>query len=184
MAITATTTIGNLHDVLGRVNKVYLLTTPTLPENLTGNFDFQLPILDESLTFNMGEADVTRIKLIDKTNWTSFADKGDADIAFQVPSLSDKIAQVLGNPVGSAVENSATGMTYQGYSSTPKKLTGSLFYISEDGTMNVYLSNVEIFSTPVMGEDNKPAYFDCSVTPITDENGADFYIARTSTATA
>ena len=74
-----------------------------LPSALTGSFDFKLPILDESVTFNMGEADVTRIKLIDQTNWTSYAKKGDPDISFQIPSFSDEIASLLGNKKGGIV---------------------------------------------------------------------------------
>ena len=51
----------------------------------------------------MGEADVTRIKLIDQTNWTSYAKKGDPDISFQIPSFSDEIASLLGNKEGRIV---------------------------------------------------------------------------------
>ena len=76
--ITATTNPSDLHDVLGRVEKVFLNRAINQPPSaLTGTFDFKLPILDESVTFNMGEADVTRSKLIDQTNWASYAKKGD-----------------------------------------------------------------------------------------------------------
>lgn len=84
--ITATKNPSDLHDVLGRVEKVFLnKEVNKLPSALTGTFDFKLPILDESVTFNMGEADVTRVKLIDQTNWTSYAKKGDPDISFRFP---------------------------------------------------------------------------------------------------
>ena len=182
--ITATKKPSDLHDVLGKVGQVLFSTsTNILPSALTGTFDFKLPILDESVTFNMGEADVTRIKLIDQTNWTSYAKKGDPDIQFQVPSFSDAIASVLGNKKGAAANNTALGVKFQGYSATPKKASGSLLYVSDDGLVVVYLPNVEIFATPVLGDGDNPAYFNCVITPIPDSTGADYYIGIKTVAT-
>lgn len=175
--ITATKNPSDLHDVLGRVEKIFFNNVVnTAPSALTANFDFKLPVLDESLTFNMGEADVTRIKLIDQTNWTSYAKKGDPDIQFQVPSFSAPIAELLGNKIGVAADNAELGANFQGYSATPKKVNGSLFFVSDDALVSVYLPNVEIFATPVMGDGDNPAYFNCVVTPIPDASGADYYI--------
>lgn len=186
--ITATKTpTKDLHDVLGRVEKVFFNTTPdngdTALSGLTGSFDFKLPILDESVTFNMGDADVTRIKLIDQTNWTSYAKKGDPDISFQVPSLSRDIADILGNKMGTESDKSSTlGMKLQGYTATPKKVSGSLLFVSDDEQVCVYLPNVEIFATPVLGDGDNPSYFNCVITPIPDSTGADYYIGiKTST---
>lgn len=177
--ITATKNPSDLHDVLGRVEKVFMNTkVNTLPTALTAEFDFKLPILDESLTFNMGDADVTRVKLIDQTNWTSYAKKGDPDISFQVPSFADEIASVLANKIGTEAKNSATGITFNGYTTTPKKVICSLLFVSDDGLICVYLPNVEIFATPVLGDGDNPSYFNCVVTPIPDSTGADYYIGK------
>lgn len=182
--ITATTNPADLHDVLGRVDKVFLnKAVNTAPTALTGKFDIKLPVLDESVNFNMGEADVTRIKLIDQTNWVSYAKKGDPDISFQVPSFSPEIAELLGNQIGDAASNAAMAMTLQGYSATPKKVVCSLFYVSDDGQVCVYLPNVEIFATPVLGDGDNPAYFNCAITPLPDSNGADYYIGTKTAAT-
>lgn len=182
--ITATKNPSDLHDVLGRVEKVFLNNeTNKAPSALTGTFDFKLPILDESVTFNMGDADVTRIKLIDQTNWTSYAKKGDPDISFQVPSFSDDIASLLGNKKGAAASNTTLGIKFQGYSATPKKVTCSLLFVSDDEQVCVYLPNVEIFATPVLGDGDNPSYFNCVITPIPDSTGADYYIGiKTATA--
>ncbi len=180
--ITATKNPSDLHDVLGRVEKVFLNQTPdngdTVLAGLTGTFDFKLPILDESITFNMGDADVTRVKLIDQTNWTSYAKKGDPDISFQVPSFSDDIASLLGNKKGAASNNTALGINFQGYSATPKKVECALLFVSDDENVCVYLPVVEIFATPVLGDGDNPSYFNCVVTPIPDSAGADYYIGR------
>lgn len=175
--LTGTKNPSDLHDVLGRVEKVFLnKEVNKAPSALTGAWDFKLPVLDESVNFNMGEADVTRFKLIDQTNWTSYAKKGDPDISFQVPSFSAEIADLLGNKVGTAATNTTLSTSFQGYSATPKKVLCSLLYVSDDGLVCVYLPNVEIFSTPVMGDGDNPAYFNCVITPIPDTNGADYYI--------
>lgn len=175
--ITATKNPSDLHDVLGRVEKVFLnKAVNTLPSALTGQFDFKLPVLDESVTFNMGEADVTRVKLIDQTNWTSYAKKGDPDISLQIPSFSDEIASLLGNKKGAASTNAAMNIKFQGYSATPKKVLCSLLFVSDDELVCVYLPNVEIFSTPVLGDGDNPSYFNCVITPIPDSTGADYYI--------
>ena len=175
--ITATHNPSDLHDVLGRIEQVFFNNAVNvLPSELTANFDIKLPVLDESVTFNMGEADVTRIKLIDQTNWTSYAKKGEPDIALQVPSFSAAIADLLGNKIGSVAVSSAIGAKFQGYSATPKKVLGSLYFLSDDKLVSVYLPNLEIFATPVMGDGDNPAYFNCVVTPIPDSTGADYYI--------
>lgn len=182
--ITATKNPSDLHDVLGKVNKVfYNAAVNTAPSALTGSFDYKLPILDESVTFNMGEADVTRIKLIDQTNWTSYAKKGDPDISFQIPSLSRDIASLLGNKVGETATNTTLSVNFQGYSTSPKKTVGSLLFTSEDGLVCVYLPNAEIYATLVMGDGDNSAYFNCVITPIPDKAGADYYIGIKTTET-
>lgn len=180
--ITATKNPSDLHDVLGKVNKVfYNKAVNTAPSTLTGTFDFKLPILDESVTFNMGTPDVVRTKLIDQTNWTSYAKKGDPDISFQVPSFSDEIASLLGNKIGESTTNAGLATKFQGYSTSPKKTVGSLLFVSEDGLVCIYLPNVEIYSTAVMGDGDNPAYFNSVITPLPDGNGADYYIGIKNT---
>ncbi len=181
-AISATKDPSDLQDILGHVDKVfYSSAVKTKPSELTGTFDFMLPVLDESVTFNLGEADVSRIKLIDQTNWTSYAKKGDPDISFQVPSFSQAIADILDNKIGDAAANTNLGLTLQGYSTTPKKVVGSLLYVSEDGLTCVYLPNVEIYASAVIGDSDKPGYFNCTITPLPDDDGADYYIGRKTT---
>lgn len=180
-AISATKKPSDLQDVLGRVDKVfYNNAVNTKPSDLTGTFDFMLPVLDESVTFNLGGVEVSRIKLIDQTNWTSYAKKGDPDISFQVPSFSQDIADILGNKIGTAAANTTLGLTLQGYSTTPKKVVGSLLYVSEDGLTCVYLPKAEIYATAVIGESDKPGYFNCTVTPLPDKDGVEYYIGRKS----
>lgn len=181
---TATKNPSDLHDVLGRIEQIFFSAdTNKAPSALTGSFDVKFPVLDESVTLNMGEPDVTRIKLIDQNNWTSYAKKGDPDISFQVPSVSAGVGDILGNKIGTGAASTTLGTTFQGYASTPKKVIGSLLYMSNDRVTCIYFPNVEIYATFIAGEGDNPAYFNCAVTPIPDTSGADYYIGTKTPAT-
>lgn len=184
MAITVTKALTSFNDVvLGKVDKVLYfkagLNADALKAAMTA--DMALPILDESLTFDMGAAEVTRVKLIDQTNWVSYAKKGDPDIQFQIPSFSDDIANTFGNKIDSvAAPNTTDKMSYQGYSDAPKKVTGALIFVSDDEKVQVVLPNVEIYSAAVLGDGDNPSYFNCVVTPLADKDGAVYYIGKST----
>lgn len=185
MPITATKAQTTFKDViLGKVDKVYFfaksLEATALSAALTA--DMGLPILDESLTFDMGAAEVTRVKLIDQTNWVSYAKKGEPDIQFQIPSFSDDIANTFGNKIGAAASNTTDKMSYQGYSDAPKKVTGALLFVGDDGKVQVLLPNVEIYASAVLGDGDNPSYFNCVVTPLANDSGAVFYIGKSTAA--
>lgn len=183
MAITVTKALTSFQDVvLGKVDKVLYfkagLDADALKTAMTA--DMALPILDESLTFDMGAAEVTRVKLIDQTNWVSYAKKGDPDIQFQIPSFSDDIANTFGNKKGNAAPNATDKMSYQGYSDAPKKVTGALIFVGDDEKVQVVLPNVEIYSAAVLGDGDNPSYFNCVVTPLADTAGAVYYIGKST----
>lgn len=185
MAITVTKALTSFKDVvLGKVDKVYFFAkaveATALSSALTA--DMALPILDESLTFDMGAAEVTRVKLIDQTNWVSYAKKGDPDIQFQIPSFSDDIANTFGNKIGAAASNTTEKTSYQGYSDAPKKVTGALLFVGDDEKVRVLLPNVEIYSAAVLGDGDNPSYFNCVVTPLANTAGAVYYIGKSTAA--
>ena len=87
---------------------------------------------------------------------------------------------LLNKKVG-AVTMAATidGDTYEGegYDIEPKKVIGGLFMRSEDRQTALFLPNVEGYSNFV-SEQDKPGYFNVSVSPLNDANGASIYILR------
>lgn len=185
MPITATKAQDKFNDVvLGKVDKVYFFANPIKAAALSAALtaDMALPVLDESLTFDMGAAEVTRVKLIDQTNWVSYAKKGDPDIQFQIPSFSDDIASTFGNKVGAAASNTTDKMSYQGYSDAPKKVTGALLFMSDDGQVLVLLPNVEIYAAAVLGDGDNPSYYNCVVTPLANDAGVVYYIGKSTAA--
>ena len=69
------------------------------------------------------------------------------------------------------------GETYEGegYNIEPKKVIGGLFMRSEDRQTALFLPNVEGYSNFV-SEQDKPGYFNVSVSPLNDAKGASIYI--------
>lgn len=183
--VTITTSKESLRVLFNQMKHVfYLATKNTLPSAIA-TFDKELPVLKDGVTFDTGSPDITKVKLTTGDVWTAVADAGDPDITFQVASVAEDInALFLNVQQGTseqkiAVGASATvnGKTYKGYGydMSPKKATGGLFLTSEDGESAIFLPNVEMYAN-LVSEEGKPAYFNVSVSPLTDTKGASIYI--------
>lgn len=177
--IKVTTSLDDLEVLFNQMKEVYFIKTPNKALSEITDFDIELPVLDDGVTFDTGEADVTKVKLTTGRIWTSVADAGDADIAFQIASVAGPINEIFMNKKGSKVAMTATidGETYegQGYDFTPKKVKGAFFMRSEDRATAIYLPNVEGYSH-FISEKGKPGYFNTSWSPKNDTNGAGIYI--------
>lgn len=179
--ITITTKLEELKMLFNQMKEVYYVSKVNSDLATLAAFDMELPILSDGVTFDTGAADITKIKLTTGAIWTSVANAGDADIQFQVPSVAGKINDLLMNKVVETVEMSATidGITYEGegYNVEPKKVIGGLFMRSEDRAAALFLPNIEGYSNFV-SEQDKPGYFNLSVSPLNDAKGASIYILR------
>lgn len=176
MAITITNK-ESLKTIFDKVNKVYYFETANvaLSEQTAA---IELPVLEDGVTFDTGEADINEIKLTDGTKWVTKASQGDSDISFQVSSVHDTINDLLMEKKVETMSGTFDGYTYEGsgYSLAPKKITGALLMLSEDKTCGIYLPNVECYSSfNGEGGDDSTGYYNVSVTPLTDTNGAAFY---------
>lgn len=179
--ITITTNLEELKMLFNQMKEVYYVSK--VNSDLAGltTFDMELPVLSDGVTFDTGAADITKVKLTTGATWTSFANAGDSDIQFQVPSVAEKINDLLLNKKAGTVTMVATidGNTYEGkgYNTEPKKVTGGLFMCSEDRQTALFLPNIEGYSNFV-SEQDKPGYFNVSVSPLNDDKGASIYILR------
>lgn len=183
--ITIAKTLEDLKSIFNKMKNVYF--TKTINQALTAlaNLDMELPVLDGGVNFDTGAADISKIKLTTGSIWTSLANAGDADISFQVASVAGEINKLLLNEKAQSAAMTATinGKTYEGagYNLEPKKVTGALFLTSEDGASAIYLPNVEMYSNFV-SEQDKPGYFNISVSPVNDKSGASIYILKEKAA--
>lgn len=187
MANIVSTTKDNLKKIFDKVNRVYLFTenknedgtVKALSELANG---IELPVLDGGVTFSTGDAEKNEVKLTDGTIWTSKVTQGDSDISFQVSSVHDTIMDTLMEKKLDAVIDEAVQIgnfdyTGQGYALAPKKISGALVMVSADFLTGVYLPEAELSSSfNGEGGDDSTGYFNVTVTPLTDANGAGFYI--------
>jgi hypothetical protein len=195
MANIVTTTKDTLRTIFDKVHRVYYFannlnsngSVKALSE-LTGGIEF--PVLEDGVTFDTGEPDTSEVKLTDGTTWTSKVSQGESDISFQVSSVHATINDILMEKKTAAVISTAVQVgefdyTGQGYSLAPKKIGGALVMVSSDGLSGVYLPNVEMFSSfNGEGGDDSTGYYNVTVTPLTDANGAGFYILTGSVHSA
>lgn len=182
---TVTTTLDDLEVLFNQMKEVYFIKTPNQELSAITAFDMELPVLDDGVTFNTGEASITKIKLTTGRIWTSVADAGDADVQFQVASVAGAINELLMKKKTETVAMTVTldGETYEGegYDTAPKKVKGAFFMRSEDRATALYLPNVEGYSH-FISERGKPGYFNTSWSPKNDSHGAGIYILRKKAA--
>lgn len=182
--LTVTTKLTDLKTLFNDVKEIYFKSSEIKAADLGKAFtaDMELPVLEEGVSFNTGDADVTEIKLTTGSTWVSKATKGDSDISFQVASIAGPVNSLLMNKVGTGITSTAgilvDGVTYEGaaYSLAPKKVVGSLLMFSEDRQTIIALPNVEMYSSLVAADGDNPAYFNVTVTPLGNSEGADIMI--------
>lgn len=187
MANIVTTTKDTLKQIFDKVYRVYYFADNKTAQGavkplgqLTNGVEF--PVLEDGVTFNTGDPDKSEVKLTDGTTWTSKVSQGESDISFQVSSVHATIMDLLmekktAAAISTAVQIGDYDYTGQGYSLAPKKLSGALVMVSSDFLTGVYLPDVEMFASfNGEGGDDSTGYFNVSVTPLTDANGAGFYI--------
>ena len=187
MANIVTTTKDTLKKIFDKVHRVYYFADNKTAQGvvkplgqLTNGVEF--PVLEDGVTFNTGDPDKSEVKLTDGTTWTSKVSQGESDISFQVSSVHSTIMDLLMEKkteaaISTAVQIGDYDYTGQGYSLAPKKLSGALVMVSSDFLTGVYLPDVELFASfNGEGGDDSTGYFNVSVTPLTDANGAGVYI--------
>lgn len=188
MAITPTTGISSLRVLISKMKNAYWFDTANegldasthklVPATLAAP-DFELPVLEDGVTFNTGEAEVSEIKLTRGDTWVSRANAGDPDISFQVSSLADDINELFMTQVSATVEASVTiggtGYSAAGYTLAPKKVTGALLLTGEPGEAMLYFPNVEMFASLVVADGDNPSYYNVVATPLLGSAGASWY---------
>ena len=185
--ISITTGLDKLRVLFNSMKNVYYIAEANATLASISKFDMEFPVLEDGVTFNTGEASVTKIKLTTGAEWTSVADAGDSDITFQVASVAEALAEILMDKKTASkitMTNSVGGVTYEGngFTTEPKKLSGGLYMTSQAKDSAIFLPNIEGYSSFVCEQD-KPAYFNVKVTPVGDASGANFYILTPKTNT-
>lgn len=189
---TITNKLGTLADVFNRVDRVLfndepIANTAALASMTTVHSE--LPVIDGSITLNMGEADVTKIKITTGQDWVSYAQTGESDISMQVASISTVMNDLFGDYATTELqfdlstsivkpvdETSTVSFVGKGYGTKPKKLTGALIFISQDEKALIVLPKAEIFATFIAADGDNPAYWNLVITALANDSDVAYYL--------
>lgn len=193
MALTVKKNIDNLGTIFSSVNQVFFkageLKSGDLATALT--VDLELPIIEDSISFNTGEPDVTQIKLISGKIWSQKTKRGDSDISLNVASIDGSVNDLLLNKQNGTTEIEAgegvlsestedATVKYAGnaYDLDPKVVLGSLIFKSEDKSTIIVLPYAHIVSSFNASDGDNPAYFKLVVTPRPNSQGYEILILK------
>lgn len=178
MAINVSTNKEALQVIFSKVRKAYYFPDHTKAfGQQTGGIE--LPVLKNGVNFNTGDPQKNDVMLTDDTTWVSNVSQGNSDISLQISSVAKTTNELFMQKNGSAVTGSFDGEEYtlQGFSLTPKKVTGALLLLSPDKKTIVYLPHVELYASfNGNGGDDSTGYYNVSVTPLNDAAGNAIYL--------
>lgn len=181
ISLAASKDAANLQVLFAKMKNVYFNAGQITASSLQASgveCELELPVISDGVTMNTGDADVTEIKLTTGATWVSRADKGDSDISFQVASIAGDINDLFLTKRASAA---VTGVSIVGldgtfggdsYSLDVNKVVGSLVLTDDNRQTVLVLTNVEMYASLVVSDGDNPAYFNVSVTPKDNTEGA------------
>ncbi len=178
-------TLYDLHKVMELMGEAYYFksevkdTDLTTTEDFLSKADFEMPLSDEGVTFEVGDPDITKKKITEGRNWVTYAKRGDDNISFQVPSFDDSLNELFLTKQTSADVSVKIGDdTYkgQGYSLKPKKVVGSWVFRNPEHTITIILPNTENYGTFKGPQGDNEGYYNVAVTPMGNNKDVDIYI--------
>lgn len=180
----ATKVLGDLHKVMELMGEAYFFDSEvtedmlTSDSNLLDSADFEMPLSDEGVTFEVGDPDITRKKITEGRNWITYAKRGDDNISFQVPSFEDSLNELFMNKVKGNVSAKIGNDVHSGagYSLKPKKVVGSWVFRNPEHTITVLLPLTENYGTFKGAQGDTEGYYNVSVTPMAATNNVELYI--------
>lgn len=95
--MAATNGISTLKTVTSDFTHVYFKSGSVTSEGDYSSPDFEFPVVEGSINYNMGEVDYSYVKLCTGAVWTSKKTKGDPDISFNIACNESVIAALFGN---------------------------------------------------------------------------------------
>lgn len=183
--LSVTTTIGQLKVLFNKIKHVYFFTEAGLSPEDVSVANFELPIVEDTVTFNTGEPDVTRVKLTTGDTWTSIASAGDAEITLQLSTVATSLLDIFFDKTGEGASHalrelnvSVGGREFAGYGysfSSPKKVNGGLLMTSADNDVVLFLPDVEMYSS-LQTDNDVPAFINVTCTPTVDVNGVQIWV--------
>lgn len=183
--------LSDLQKVFELMGEAYYFTKEIKAEDLTttedflAKADFEMPLGEDGVTFDVGDPDITKKKITAGINWITFAKRGDDDISFQVPSFAGPVNELfLTKKTSAQVTVKAGNDTYKGdgYTFAPKKVIGAWVFCNTQHTMIAILPHTEAYGTFKGAKGDAGGYYNVAVTPLSNSDGVDVYIMSKETA--
>lgn len=183
--------LSDLQEVMELMGEAYFFKKElnasdlTTTEDILATADFEMPLGDGGVTFEIGDPDITRKKITEGRNWITYAKRGDDNISFQVPSFADPVNELFMNKVTTADASAKLGAdTFKGagYSLKPKKVVGSWLFRNPDHTIAIILPNTENYGTFKGANGDTEGYYNVAVTPMSNDGNVDLYILHKTAA--
>lgn len=184
-------TLNDLQKVMELMGEAYFFekelkdTNLTTTEDILDTCDYEMPLGDDGVTFEVGDPDITRKKITEGRNWITYAKRGDDNISFQVPSFDDSLNALWQEKKTAAAASVKVGgdtFSGHGYSLKPKKVIGSWLFRNPEHTIVVILPNTECYGTFKGAQGDNNGYYNVSVTPMANNKDVDLYILHKGTA--
>ena len=178
-------TLSDLQQVMELMGEAYFFKKElnasdlTTTEDILATADFEMPLGEDGVNFDVGDPDITKKKITEGRNWITFAKRGDDDISFQVPSFADPVNELFMNKettAASTVKVGADNYSGAGYSLKPKKVLGSWLFRNPDHNIVVILPNTENYGTFKGAKGDTEGYYNVAVTPMSNDGNVDLYI--------
>lgn len=178
-------TLSDLQQVMELMGEAYFFKKElnasdlTTTEDILATADFEMPLGEDGVNFDVGDPDITKKKITEGRNWITFAKRGDDDISFQVPSFADPVNELFMNKettAASTVKVGTDNYSGAGYSLKPKKVVGSWLFRNPDHNIVVILPNTENYGTFKGAKGDTEGYYNVAVTPMSNDGNVDLYI--------
>lgn len=178
-------TLNDLQKVMELMGEAYFYKREIKPTDLTetddilDSADFEMPLGDDGVTFEIGDPDITRKKITEGRTWITFAKRSDDNITFQVPSFADKMNELwMHKATTEKVKAKVGGDSYEGagYQLKPKKVVGSWIFRNPEHTIVVLLPNTENYGTFKGAQGDNEGYYNVSTIPMSNSGNVDLYI--------
>lgn len=184
-------TLADLQVLMGRMGEAYfyakgLPSAFSATSDLLETADFAIPISSDGVTFELGAPEVERETITEGRTWYTFAEKGDDNIALQVPSLHVDLSNLFYTKVGEAINTKIGDKSYtgQGYSTKVKKVSGAWVFRDREHTVAVALPKTDNYANLVGATGDAKGYWNVAVSTLEDASGKDLIILNETDGTA
>ena len=151
----AVKTKNDLKDVFSGASSIYLKKGGISGVVSALSFDWDMPVIVDTLSFTQSEATLNRTKVHGlQADWAVTATPGEVTFGATVPTMHEDVTDwFLGGSTGAVaaipLNGGADAFSGKSYSMKSTKLYASIGVLSEDGLKMFFIKKMAIYATPV-----------------------------------